>query len=125
MQVLLDTHVFLWLVSGSRRLNRQAKAIIESSERVLISSATIWEIAIKVQLGKLTADVDEVINQIHANGFEELPIYARHARQVARLPRHHGDPFDRLLIAQAISETIKLLTPDLQLKPYSELVECI
>ena len=125
MQVLLDTHVFLWLVSGSRRLNRQAKAVVESSERVLISSATIWEIAIKVQLGKLTADVDEVINQIHANGFEELPIYARHARQVARLPRHHGDPFDRLLIAQAISETIKLLTSDIQLKPYSELVECI
>lgn len=125
MQVLLDTHVFLWLVSGSRRLNRQAKAIIENSERVLISSATIWEIAIKVQLGKLTADVDEVINQIQANGFEELPICARHARQVARLPRHHGDPFDRLLIAQAISETIRLLTSDLQLKPYSELVECI
>ena len=125
MQVLLDTHVFLWLVSGSRRLNRQAKAIIEGSERVLISSATIWEIAIKVQLGKLTADVDEVINQIQANGFGELPIYARHARQVARLPRHHVDPFDRLLIAQAISETIKLLTSDFQLKPYSELVECI
>lgn len=125
MKVLLDTHIFLWVLSGSQRLNTKAKAIIEDADRILISSATIWEIAIKVQLRKLTADVDEVVNQIQANGFDELPISARHARQVASLPRHHGDPFDRLLVAQAISETVKLLTSDFRLAPYSQLVECV
>ena len=93
MRLLLDTHVFLWLLNGSPRLRRPAKAMIESADTVFISAATIWEIALKVQLGKLTADLDEVIEQIDANGFAELSICARHAKQVTKLPRHHGDPF--------------------------------
>jgi|HubBroStandDraft_6_1064221.scaffolds.fasta_scaffold840083_3 PIN domain nuclease of toxin-antitoxin system len=125
MRLLLDTPIFLWLMNGSRRLSRPAKALIESADTVFVSSATIWEIALKVQLGKLTADLDEVIEQIDANGFAELSIYARHAKEVAKLPRHHGDPFDRLLIAQAISETMRLLTSDAHLTAYSELVECV
>ena len=125
MQVLLDTHVFLWLINGSRRLNKPAKAKIESADRVFVSAASIWEIAIKAQLGKMKADLDEVIRQIQANGFEELPVYARHAKAVATLPRHHSDPFDRLLVAQAVSETARLLTADHPLRAYSELVECI
>lgn len=125
MQVLLDTHVFLWLVSGARRLNKQARATIEGADRVFVSAATIWEIAIKAQLGKMKADLDEVIGQIPANGFDELPVYARHAKQLSTLPRHHGDPFDRLLVAQAISETARLLTADHQLAIYSDLVQCI
>jgi PIN domain nuclease of toxin-antitoxin system len=122
---LLDTHIYLWLANGSPRLTAQAKERIESADRVFVSSATIWEIAIKVQLGKLRVDLDELIEQIQANGFEELPVLARHAKALASLPRHHGDPFDSLLVAQAISETMRLLTADPQLKAYSELVECL
>jgi PIN domain nuclease of toxin-antitoxin system len=124
VQLLLDTHIFLWLVKGSPRLTPKTKALIHSAETVFVSSATIWEIAIKAQLGKLRADLDEVIEQIQVNGFRELPVYARHAKEVAKLPRHHGDPFDRLLVAQAISETMRLLTADAGLKAYSDLVEC-
>jgi PIN domain nuclease of toxin-antitoxin system len=122
---LLDTHIYLWLANGSPRLTPQAKERIESADIVFVSSATIWEIAIKVQLGKLRVDLDELIEQIQANGFEELPVLARHAKALASLPRHHGDPFDRLLVAQAISETMRLLTADTQLEAYSELVECL
>ena len=125
MQLLLDTHVYLWLLNGDSRLTSEAKLIIEGADAIFISAATIWELAIKVRLGKLRADLDELIEQIHANGFEELPVYARHARGVLNLPPHHGDPFDRLLIAQAISETMRLLTADTQLRAYSDLVECI
>lgn len=125
MRLLLDTHIYLWLANGSPRLTAQAKERIESADRVFVSSATMWEIAIKVQLGKLRVDLDEVIEQIQVNGFEELPVFARHAKALASLPRHHGDPFDRLLVAQAISETMRLLTADPQLKAYSELVECL
>ena len=125
MRLLLDTHIYLWLANGSPRLTPQAKERIESADIVFVSSATIWEIAIKVQLGKLRVDLDELIEQIQANGFEELPVLARHAKALASLPRHHGDPFDRLLVAQAISETMRLLTADTQLEAYSELVECL
>jgi PIN domain nuclease of toxin-antitoxin system len=124
VQLLLDTHIFLWLVKGSPRLAPKTKALIDSAETVFVSSATIWEIAVKAQLGKLRADLDEVIEQIQVNGFRELPVYARHAKEVAKLPRHYGDPFDRLLVAQAISETMRLLTADAGLKAYSDLVEC-
>lgn len=125
MQVLLDTHVFLWLVNDARRLNKRTRATIEGADKVFVSSVSIWEIAIKAQLGKMKADLDELIAQIQANGFEELPVLARHAKGVASLPRHHSDPFDRLLIAQAVSETARLLTAHHHLKAYSELVECI
>lgn len=125
MRLLLDTHIYLWLANGSPRLTAQAKERIESADRVFVSSATIWEIAIKVQLGKVRVDLDDLIEQIQANGFEELPVFARHAKALASLPRHHGDPFDRLLVAQAISETMRLLTADTQLEAYSELVECL
>ncbi len=125
MRLLLDTHVYLWLLNGDSRLTPDAKTIIEGADAVFISAATIWELAIKVRLGKLKADLDELMEQLHANGFEELPVYARHAKEVINLPLHHGDPFDRLLIAQAISETMRLLTADTQLRAYSDLVECI
>jgi PIN domain nuclease of toxin-antitoxin system len=124
VQLLLDTHIFLWLVNGNPRLNAKAKALINSADAVFVSSATMWEMAIKIQVGKLRADLDELLEQLQANGFQELPVYARHAKELIKLPRHHSDPFDRLLVAQAISETIRLLTADPHLKAYSDLVEC-
>jgi PIN domain nuclease of toxin-antitoxin system len=125
VRILLDTHVFLWLVDDSRRLTPEARELITNAERVFISSATIWEIAIKVRLGKLKADPDELIKEMQRNGFEELPVYARHAKAVARLPLHHSDPFDRLLVAQARAEILRLITNDAHLAPYSDLVVTI
>lgn len=123
--ILLDTQIFLWLTSGNPRLNARGRDLIDNSDRVFVSSATIWEVSIKVGLKKLAADPELLIQEMEANGFEELPVLAKHAKGVAKLPHHHGDPFDRLLIAQAISESLRLLTADGQLAAYSELVVAI
>lgn len=122
MRILLDTDVFLWLLAGSPRFNAQARAWIDGADRVLVSSASVWEIAIKVSQGKLSVNPDEVIAEIAAKGCEELPVYARHAKGVIALPRHHGDPFDRLLVAQAVTEATRFLTADAHLAAYSDLV---
>jgi PIN domain nuclease of toxin-antitoxin system len=122
VRLLLDTHIFLWLTDGNPRLSNHAKALIDGAEAVFVSSATIWEIAIKVRLGKLKADPEQLIAEIWSNGFEELPVVSRHAKAIAKLPRHHGDPFDLLLVAQAITEPMRLLTADPLLAAYSELV---
>jgi PIN domain nuclease of toxin-antitoxin system len=82
----------------------------------------MWEIAIKVRLGKMNADPQKLFDQIKANDFQELPVWSKHALLVAKLPLYRSDPFDRILIAQAISEPLNLLTVDAQLQAYSELV---
>ena len=120
MPLLLDTHIFLWLVTDDPHLSRPAREAIEAADIVFVSAASIWEIAIKVRLGKLTGDLDQLIAEIPENGFEELPVYARHGREVAKLPMLHGDPFDRLLVAQAIADHLQLLTADTQVKAYSK-----
>lgn len=125
MGILLDTQIFLWLTSGDPRLNARGRDLIDNSDRVFVSSATIWEVSIKVGLKKLAADPELLLQEMEANGFEELPVMANHARGVAKLAHHHGDPFDRLLIAQAIAESLRLLTADGQLAAYSELVVAI
>jgi PIN domain nuclease of toxin-antitoxin system len=122
MRLLLDTHIFLWAVSGSPRLKSAIRRTIESADQVYVSAASIWEIAIKAQLGKIEADPEELAAAIEASGFIELPVRAAHAAAVARLAPHHADPFDRLLVAQAIAEPLKLLTADAVLARYSELV---
>ena len=122
MRLLLDTHVFLWAVAGSPQLKSAARKTIESAEEVYVSAASIWEVAIKVRLGKLEADVGELTGAIDASGFLELPVTARHAAGVAQLEPHHHDPFDRLLIAQALAEPLRLLTADRALERYSDLV---
>jgi len=125
VRILLDTHVLLWLADNSPRLTPKARKLITDAERVFVSSATIWEASIKVRLGKLRVDLDELIREAQKNGFEELPVYARHAKEVAKLPLHHGDPFDRLLVAQAKTELLHLITNDAHLAPYSDLVVTI
>lgn len=122
MRLLLDTHIFLWAVADSALLRPAARRWIESADEVFVSAASIWEIAIKARLGKIDADPDELEAAIAASGFSELPVRARHAKGVVALPLHHADPFDRLLIAQAIAEPMRLLTADAALAPYSELV---
>jgi PIN domain nuclease of toxin-antitoxin system len=122
MRLLLDTHIFLWCLSDAPQLKPATRRLIESAREVHVSAASIWEIAIKVRLGKLAADPAEIAEAIEASGFIELPVRAVHAKGVADLPPHHGDPFDRLLVAQAIAEPLRLLTADSALPPYSDLV---
>ena len=126
MRLLLDTNIFLWITAErSDKLTAKARNVLDSASAIFVSSASIWEIAIKVRLGKLDADPEAMIGAIEASGFKELPVLARHAVGVASMPLHHGDPFDRLLVAQAISETMRLLTADSHLAAYSELVVTI
>lgn len=122
MRLLLDTQVFLWYLADSRRLSSGARARIARADVVFVSAASIWECAIKTALGKLDVAPDDAVDGIEASGFVELPVLARHAAAVARLPHHHRDPFDRLLVAQALGEPLELLTVDPQLRRYSELV---
>jgi PIN domain nuclease of toxin-antitoxin system len=122
MRLLLDTHIFCWWFYVPERLSREAFEVMNTAEKVFVSSASIWEVAIKVRLGKMKADPQELFDRIEANGFQEMPVRSKHALLVADLPLYHTDPFDRLLIAQAMSEPLHLLTADPQLKQYSELV---
>jgi PIN domain nuclease of toxin-antitoxin system len=122
MRLLLDTHIFLWAVAGSPLLKPAARRLIESADEVYVSAASIWEVAIKARLGKIEADPRELTAAIEASGFLELPVSAAHAAGVAKLDLHHNDPFDRLLIAQALAEPLKLVTVDEVLAKYSDIV---
>lgn len=125
MRVLLDTHIFLWCIKGDRRLTKSMRTKISQATEVYVSSASIWEVVIKMKLNKLEADIDQVVTAIADSGFMELSITASHAVSVSRLPDIHRDPFDRILIAQAMSEPLTLLTADSTLRRYSELVEVL
>jgi PIN domain nuclease of toxin-antitoxin system len=125
MRLLLDTHIFLWAVAGNPLLQPATRKLIESADEVFVSAASLWEVAIKARLGKIDADPDELVSAIERSGFAELPVRATHAAGVARLPMHHNDPFDRLLVAQAVAEPLKLLTADAVLAQYSELVTLV
>ena len=122
MRILLDTHIFYWLFYDQHRLPSAARRILDDADAVFVSAVSLWEIAIKVRVGKLKADVSELMSSLEAANLIELPVLARHTPLVSILPLHHADPFDRLLIAQAITEPLHLLTADPQLKQYSELV---
>lgn len=128
MRLLLDTHVLLWALIAPRRLAKQALSDIENpANEVIFSAASIWEIAIKSALGRADFGVspDEIAAAAAASGFVELPVRSAAAAHVAKLPAHHRDPFDRLLIAQSITEPALLYTADPQLQVYSELVRRI
>ena len=122
MRILIDTQIFIWAVINSENLSAQARRIMLGATEVFVSSASIWEIAIKARLGKLEGNPSEFAEAIVKSGFQEIAVTARHAAKVYDLPLYHRDPFDRLLIAQAISEPLRLLTADKVLAQYSELV---
>lgn len=125
MRILLDTQVYLWWLQDDADLPDTARDKIIAASEVFVSSASIWEASAKARLGKLEADVGQLLAEITNSGFRELPISASHAAMVARLPDIHRDPFDRMLVAQAICEPLRLLTADAILCQYSELVETI
>ncbi len=122
MRLLLDTHVFLWAVSAHPRLKAETRSLIQAADEVYVSAASIWEIAIKHRLGKINVAPDELAAVIEPSGFIGLPVRAAHAAGVSRLPMHHNDPFDRLLLAQALHEPLKLVTADALLTHYSDIV---
>jgi PIN domain nuclease of toxin-antitoxin system len=127
-RALLDTQVLLWALMEPQRLTDDVRDTLESGDNeILFSAASIWEIAIKASLQRVDFDVapDEIAVAALETGFTELPVRSSSAALVAELPLHHRDPFDRLLIAQAISETVRLFTADRQLEVYSELVRLI
>jgi len=113
-RLLLDTHALLWFVANDEALSASARSLIESADEVLVSVASAWEVAIKVNLGKLSLDAPSAESffeeQMRANGFAYLPIAPAHVFRAAALPLHHRDPFDRLLIAQALIEGLSLVT---------------
>lgn len=122
MRLLLDTHIYLWAVSGSPKLKAPARRLIQEADEVYVSAASIWEIAIKAHLGKILADPGELAAAIEPSGFVELPVRATHAAGLGAIANHHNDPFDRLLLAQALQEPLRLVTADALLPRYSDLV---
>jgi len=125
MRLLLDTNILLWVLLQPARLDAAAFALIEDERNsVLFSVTSIWEIAIKARLGRDDFNARPgAVNQFALNaGFEVLPVQADAAIRVADLPMHHRDPFDRLLVAQAMAGPMRLLTSDPVLRQYSELV---
>jgi PIN domain nuclease of toxin-antitoxin system len=116
MRLLLDTHAFLWFIQGSQNLSKTARDLIEDREKQkLLSIASLWEISIKVNIGKLDvgmAIAQLVSREVYGNGFEVLAIQANHLDELTKLVFHHKDPFDRLMIAQALAERMPVVTRD-------------
>jgi PIN domain nuclease of toxin-antitoxin system len=121
VRVLLDTHLLLWALGQPARLSPAARQQIDAAE-IYVSAASIWEISIKSALGKLDADPSEILAAIEPSGFEMLFITGQHAAKVVELPQLHKDPFDRMLVAQALVEPMFLLTNDDALAPYGTFV---
>jgi len=116
MDLLLDTHTLLWFITDDPRLSRGAVALIDDrSNNKFVSITSLWEIAIKVRIGKLT--ITEPFNQLfphqlEINGFDLLPVKIKHTSVIASLPLHHRDPFDRLLISQSLEEKMSIVSAD-------------
>ncbi len=118
MKILLDTHVLLWALSDDARLSRTHRETIAQGAELFVSAATVWEIALKRALGKLQAPAD-IAQTIAAVGCRPLAITWRHAEEAGSLPPHHADPFDRLLVAQAMVEGMPLATENHQIAAYA------
>jgi PIN domain nuclease of toxin-antitoxin system len=121
LTVLLDTHILIWSMVEPDRLSRSARLIIENSgNRILISAAVAWELAIKLKTGKIKPP--SLVDRLHASLdralFSELPITIEHATRAGLLPLHHRDPFDRLLVAQALTLGIPIISADTLLEKY-------
>jgi len=113
VRLLLDTHVLLWWLADDPKLTKAARAIIaDPDNEVLVSSVSLWEIAINAALGRIEVELDDLEAAIARNGFRPLPIGFRHALTAGSLPIIHRDPFDRMLIAQASVEELRVVSHD-------------
>jgi PIN domain nuclease of toxin-antitoxin system len=119
VRLLLDTHVLLWWMGDDRRLKGpERRAIADADALVYVSAVSVWEIAIKKTLGRLDVDAEVLEREMEAGAMIELPVRWRHAKDTASLPRHHDDPFDRLLVAQAQAEGLVLVSYDAAFHDY-------
>ena len=121
MKLLLDTHVFLWSMTGENLSYAARDAFLDTNNQLFLSAASYWEICIKQNIGKLRLAPDwaEIFDrELAANSIQWLPIEKNHCQQIEQLPSLHGDPFDRLLIAQAQCESMTLLTADSNIQAY-------
>lgn len=117
MNLLLDTRVVLWQLSGERTLSSAADDAIRAAQALFVSAVSFAEVGVKAALGKLVVP-DDLVDVLLASGVRFLPLSAEHGLGVARLPMHHRDPFDRLLIAQAKAEHLTLVTADTRITTY-------
>ena len=122
MRLLFDTNAFLWYFWGSKRMNSVNELIKAENTQVYISAVSWWEIAIKVRLGKLPVNLTELRTFAEGYDFFELPLTGKYADTLAELPKIHNDPFDHMLLAQAITEPMRFITGDALLADYSSLV---
>lgn len=123
MKILLDTHILLWWLAGDKRLSQSSIQQIENPQyQIFISVVSFWEMAIKIEKGKLRVDLEMVISEVQNCHFTKLAILEEHVLNLQKLPNHHNDPFDRMLAAQAITEPLHLITHDKNLAQYSQLV---
>ncbi len=121
MAFLLDTHAFLWFVSGDKKIPKSVKDIISNiNESCYLSAASLWEITIKLQIGKLKLGIplNELFEFVTRNQIEVIPINFEHLITLAELPKNHTDPFDRIIISQAIVENLEIITKDKEFKKY-------
>ncbi len=121
MKAILDTHAFLWALAGDARMSRHARDIFAGSTDLSLSIASVWEILIKVQSGKLNFPRPAgpyVLSKLAENSIKSLPISIDHLLALERLPMHHRDPFDRMLIAQSMEEGWPIITADPMFKHY-------
>lgn len=124
MNVLLDTHTLLWFISGDERTSQNARNIIESeATKLFVSIASLWEIAIKINIGKLELNIPfkKLEKEILKNNFQILPIEFKHTIQLSKLEHIHRDPFDRILISQALVENFTIITKDTAFSEYKGL----
>ena len=122
MRLLLDTNALLWTLVGHPRIEPIRDMLLAYETEVFVSSVSWWEIAIKIRAGKLQADLPKLRTAAQESGFLELPLLGRHAEALATLPQHHNDPFDHMLVAQAVTEPMRLVSGDAALPAYTDLV---
>lgn len=122
MQILLDTHAMLWFINGDKHLSANVREIIEDTQnQCFVSIASLWEITIKFSQQKLELDMefDEIYTMLADNDIEIMPVTFRHLQTLLPLPYHHRDPFDRVIIAQSLTEKIKIATKDEHFDKYT------
>jgi PIN domain nuclease of toxin-antitoxin system len=126
LKLLLDTHTLLWWLSDDAQLGPYARGLIaDPANDVLVSVVSLWEIQVKRRAGKLAADLPAILKEIDAQAFELLPITPPHLVHLATLPAHHKDPFDHLLIAQAIVEAATFVSDDRHVQNYAvQVITC-
>lgn len=125
MNLLLDTHIYLWWLIDSPALSKQAHQMIGDADQVFVSVVSFWEAGIKWRAGKLPVSPELMVEGMNQNGLMTLPVTLAHTLQLSQLPDHHRDPFDRMLVAQAMAEPMFLVTSDRALADYGDLVRLV